>query len=1536
MNFKRLSFVLLVSLVMTLLTLASGELAAIALSAASHNSRPVADAGPDQTAEVGEIVLLDGSASSDPDRDRLRYCWSLISRPPRSRARILNSLNARARLCVDRVGEYIVKLVVSDGRRESHPDFVRITVGVSNRAPVAVADNAITTQNTAVIIDALANDIDADGDALTITSLSSPLNGCAIIENNKILYTPNQDFTGQDNFTYTISDRHLCDTAATTVTVGDDNQPPSANAGPDQTAPVGTTAQLDGSASSDPDGDALTFQWAVLSQPSGSLAALSDPTAINPTFVLDLPGDYVIQLTVNDGTTDSAPDTVLISTVNSPPVANAGPDQTVFVTDTVTLDGSASTDVDGDPLTFQWSFVSRPSGSMAAISDPAAVSPVFVADLPGDYIVQLIVNDGLIDSAPDTVTISTQNSAPVANAGPDQTVALAAIVQLDGSGSGDPDGDPLTFTWSLLSTPQGSAAALSDPTAPNPTFVADLAGSYIAQLIVSDGTLESAPDTVVISTENSAPAADAGPDREVTTGETVQLDGSASADPDGSPLQFTWSLTTRPPGSGATISDPMVANPTFVADIAGVYIAQLIVSDGALVSEPDTVVITAAGIPLVNVVATDGNAAEEDSDIATFTFTRTGDTTSPLTISYTIGGTATNGADYSMIADTVTIPADENSTVITITPADDALAEGDETVMLTLIDGAAYDVGLPDTATITITDNDLPIVTLAATDAQAAEAGPDTGTFTFARSGTIDAPLQVTFAIAGTANNGLDYISIPASITIPAGSADAILTVTPIADASVEGDETVIVTLTANPAYTVGSPDTATVTITDLPLPVVTITATDNDAAESGQDTAAFTVTRTGPTGNPLTVNYTITGTAINGVDYATIPVSLTIPTGAASAAIIITPIDDSIFELPESVILTLDANAEYTVDPPGLASVTIADNDTRITVVVTDSIATENSTDTGTFTVSRMGPTENELTVFYTVNGSATNGTDYVTLSENVIIPTGSTTATVTVTPIDDALFEGPESVILTISPDASYTVGVPGAATVTITDDERPTVTLSATDNLAGEAGPDTGTFTVTRTGPITAPLTVNYAVAGSAANGVDYQTLSGSVIIPAGSATSVITITPIDDDLVEGAESVLLTITASPDYAVGTPGIALLNIADDDISQVTVTATDPVATEAGPTTGAFTFTRTGDTTSALTVFFTRSGTAQVGGGAPDIPNLGSSVIIPAGESSASVTITPLQDNLVEGDETVILTINPNLSYVVGTPDRATVTIVDDPAIVNITATDADASEAGLNPGVFIFTRAGGNIAASLTIGLSRTGTAGNNVDFAIISGLVTIPANQTSATVTITPLPDNNVEGDETVILTINPNLNYLIGASNTAMVTIADDPAVVTVLATDAEASEAGPDTGVFTFTRSGGNLGASLTVLVSRGGTATNGSDYASLGGSNFLVTIPANETSATVTITPLADNLVENAETVIVTIQPTSSYLIGTQNAATVTIADDPPVLSVRATNADASEAGPDPGLSTFTRGGGNLAGQKQRHGSARWKRASV
>jgi hypothetical protein len=332
--------------------------------------------------------------------------------------------------------------------------------------------------------------------------------------------------------------------------------------------------------------------------------------------------------------------------------------------------------------------------------------------------------------------------------------------------------------------------------------------------------------------------------------------------------------------------------------------------------------------------------------------------------------------------------------------------------------------------------------------------------------------------------------------------------------------------------------------------PDVTVLATDSSATEAGLTTGTFTISRTGDTTDPVTVNFSVTGTAVNGTDYAMLGTTAIIPAAQSSVNVVVTPIDEAAPEDDETVILTLTSGTGYNVGSPSAATVTITDNDLpTVTVVAGDAAASEAGPNTGSFTVSRNGPTTDALSVAYNLTGTAGNGTDYSALASTVLIPVGQSSATVTVTPTNDGAPESAETVILTIATNALYTVGSPSAATVTITDNDLPTVNIEATDDSAAEAGSATGTFTISRNGDLTAALTVNYTISGSAGNGTDYAALSGSVVIPAGSGAVAVTVTPVDDAIDEANETVILTLAAGTGYQIGSSNDDTVTIADND---------------------------------------------------------------------------------------------------------------------------------------------------------------------------------------------------------------------------------------------------------------------------------------------------------------------------------------------------------------------------------------------------
>jgi hypothetical protein len=191
---------------------------------------------------------------------------------------------------------------------------------------------------------------------------------------------------------------------------------------------------------------------------------------------------------------------------NAPPSANAGSDLAARVGDMVLLDGTGSFD-DNTPtnlLVYNWTIIQQPAGSSTSLANADTAMPSFVIDVAGTYLIELVVTDeqGLVSPA-DEVIISSDNLAPTALAGLDQLVIAGSTVFLDGTGSTDPESDPLSYSWGLVSVPTGSAAILSAADTATANFVADLEGAYIVTLEVSDQLGPGAPDNVSITATSS-------------------------------------------------------------------------------------------------------------------------------------------------------------------------------------------------------------------------------------------------------------------------------------------------------------------------------------------------------------------------------------------------------------------------------------------------------------------------------------------------------------------------------------------------------------------------------------------------------------------------------------------------------------------------------------------------------------------------------------------------------------------------------------------------------------------------------------------------------------------------------------------------------------------------------------------------------------------------------------------------------------------------------------------------------------------------
>ncbi len=414
--------------------------------------------------------------------------------------------------------------------------------------------------------------------------------------------------------------------------------PPHVTAGEDLALTLGDFATLSllefGYASGCRQDLSYQIQWRFDSVPPGSLVdetALSDnntDSASETQFLPDTVGSYVVTVQLCDDQSCSETDVIVVTITHgdAAPTADAGEDIEIQVAERAELDGSGSDDPEGAELEYLWALTEVPecsSLSSDSIYNQGSEAPTVIPDCEGIFLVSLVVSDGLQWSDPDYATIHaiTGNRAPIADAGDTLTVPPCdgSIAQLDGFGSYDPDGDDISYLWSLLSAPADSVtsdASFDDPTLANPSFSWDEAGDYTFQLLDYDGEYWSAPDLVtwerVGLARNKRPVANAGEDETVSMSvncsssdyvwtcddceaQDFDLDGSGSYDPDGDEVRFSWSeasgeLSIDAPYTARTTAwTPVV--PADYGETAYTYEATLDVADCDK-SDYDTVTLT--------------------------------------------------------------------------------------------------------------------------------------------------------------------------------------------------------------------------------------------------------------------------------------------------------------------------------------------------------------------------------------------------------------------------------------------------------------------------------------------------------------------------------------------------------------------------------------------------------------------------------------------------------------------------------------------------------------------------------------------------------------------------------------------------------------------------------------------------------------------------------------------------------------------------------------------------------------------------------
>lgn len=618
------------------------------------------------------------------------------------------------------------------------------------------------------------------------------------------------------------------------------------------------------------------------------------------------------------------------------------------------------------------------------------------------------------------------------------------------------------------------------------------------------------------------------------------------------------------------------------------------------------------------------------------------------------------------------------------------------------------------------------------------------------------------------------------------------------------------------------------------------------------------------------------------------------------------TALQDVILEGTETVVVEILPDAAYTLATNKTAIVNILDDDTT-TLKVTDIAADEGTDLVFNIVADKAALFDYTVTIDFG-GGTAVSGTgslvypeDYSGAQRTVTFSAGQVSKQLAVTTLNDLVVENDETFVITLTSADNANVITGATAEGTIEDNDFGSITIEDITETEGDRLRFRVTNNVLVPNPFT--VTVNFADVTATGGGVDYdsaqQILNFSGAAGQGRNVDVDTF---DDDFVEGTETFIVTLLSS-DAIVIDSDTATGIIEDDDVFVASIASTDATANESPLENGVFTVGLrsssnpsgpfiTNDTGAPIVVSYTRTGSAISGS---DFNALGTSVSIPNGQSTAIITVTPINDDVVENNETVILTLGTGTGYTVGTPNSATVTIISEDIeyVAQVTASDATAAESAgsVSTGEFTISLSETNVTGSpIIVGFSLGGSALNNTDYtSSLTSAVSIPNGQIEAEIVITPTDDQIQEGTENVVLTLAAGSGYVLGAASTRSATVQindNDQATLEVFGVTENEDLA---SGQFVF-----NVVLDIAVV---GGTQVSYSffdDTATGGGTDYtgtpgtlIFTGTANETM-TITVPINNDAVLENTEAFEVQLGlPTNNVQLVNSGTAIGTINDD-------------------------------------------------
>ena len=876
-------------------------------------------------------------------------------------------------------------------------------------------------------------------------------------------------------------------------------------------------------------------------------------------------------------------------------------------------------------------------------------------------------------------------------------------------------------------------------------------------------------------------------------------------------------------------------------------------------------------------------SAAENAGTGTLQVVLSGAVQGPVTVNYATSDlTAKAGTDYTAALGTVTMLEGETTAEISIPLLGNAVYESDKTLSVTLSDSTIASLGTA-SAVFTIENDDAPPVFSFEDSSLSVSEGGENAVLTVRLTGATAFAATVDYAtVNGTAKAGSEYTAVSGTVTLPAGSSEAEITI-PILQNNVYGSEKEFTVNLSNPVHATLGDTAAAVTITDdeerptIDFSDSTVTVTEQNG------TVTLPVRLTAPCQEDVTVEYeTADGTATAGGDYTAKVGTLTIDAGETTGSIAINVKDDNWYDGSEAFTVSLFAPTVAGLGA-GTATVTIDDNEAMPQASFEkDAYPVGEGDDHAVLRVNLTGKAQRDTQIQYaTADGTAKAGADYTNASGTLTILGDSLSGTLEVPVLEDGLYEEGESFFVSLTALSGATVSEESAA-VNIDDNEtQPQIGFSPDTYTVSENAAN-AVLSLNITVPAQADMVLHYVTqAGTATAPGDFTQTSGTKTIPGGSTTASISIPLADDDLYEGNENFLVVLQQSTIATLGTDTASVVLTDTEAMPSISFSAAAFEKKENGGS-GMLTVSLSGKSQSAVTVAYaTAAGTAQPGA---DFTATQGILTIPGGQTQGSVPVPLLDDSIYEGDESFTVTLS-NPAGAILALSSAAFTIRDNEGEPQI----------GFSGSTFSMAENKAQMPVTLTLsGVSQSAvtvryvtydlTAKAGKDYTAAAGTAIIPAGATKTAIQVPLLDDAIYEGDETFGIALSLPTGATLGISSaTAQITENDKAPLLGLTPAAVSVKE---DAGKATLTVTLDSVSSSDTTVQYQTAdqSAKAGLDYTAATGT---ITIAAGQTSATVDILLSDDTLYENAEDFQVLLLSPNGAVLGSAPNAAITLLDN-------------------------------------------------